>query len=240
MPPNIALEPSALLKDERRGSARALDGSHLAKATEFLFGVAEVALLMAPIVVVLTWLGSRRRSGPIGTLVFYAVIPAALVVAAVTFETSFVDIRVNAVFLAVAYAGYCVAVGLLLSRPRSELAFSFGMAFLAPVLLGCLVGTVGVLAVGLIAAEYEPTATGGLGAHHRYLVTHFGSVASEDEGWRVGIYRTLGWAPFLERRVFSRRYVVTDSSEVRVEEQAGFRGALVRIGGQPPTTVPFD
>ncbi len=175
-----------------------------------------------------------------GVSVLWAVIPAVLAVAGVSFETSFVDVRVNAVFLAVAYAGYCVAVGLLLSRQRSTLGFSFGMVFTAPVLLGCLLGTVGVLGVGAIAAEYEPTATGALGEQHRYVVTRIGSVYSQDAGWSVGIYRRLGSVPFLERRVFARRYMVTDSSEVRVEEERGFRGAVVRISGQPPTAVPFD
>ena len=203
--------------------------------------MAELALLSGPVVAALAWLGAQRRpAGRVRAISICSLLPSAFAVAAISGQTSFVGGRADAIFIVVAYAGYCVAVGSALSRSRASLAFACGIASAALVVLGFILGTVGVIGVGLIAAEFEPVSAGRLGERHRFEVVAYGNVTSADDGLAVNIYRTSPSLPFLERRVFSKRYLDTDLSDLRVEERVGSPGAVILANGSPPTVVAFD
>lgn len=161
-------------------------------------------------------------------------------VAAIAGKTSFVGGGADAAFIADAYAGNCIAAGCALSRSRMSRVFACGLASAALVVLGFIFGTVGALGVALIAAEFEPARAGTLREGHRYEIVAFGNATSNDGGLVVNIYRSSRGLPLVERRVFSRRYVGTELSDLRVEDRDGSRGAVVLANGSPPTAVAFD
>jgi len=207
---------------------------------EFVFRATEAALLGAPFAAFLAWLGARRWKGSVRRGVFWALCPSVAVAAGLVFKTSFVDTRFTVLCLAAAYVGCGGAAGILLSRSRSTLAFAFGTVMALAAMLGCVLGTVGVLAVGLVAAEHEPTAVGRLGGQHRYVVTRFGNVFSAKDGWAIAIYRRLSFAPFLEREVFAGRYETAVQPEVYSDLTQGIIRAVVQVSDQRVAFVPLN
>jgi hypothetical protein len=206
-----------------------------------VFRIAELALLSGPVVAGVAWLGAQRRSdSQVRAVAICSLLPSIFAIGAITGKTSFVGGGADAAFIALAYAGCCVAVGSALSRPRVSLAFAFGVASVALVVLGFLFGTVGVIGVGLIAADFEAVRSGRLGERHRFEVVSYGNVTSTDYGLSVYVYRTSSGLPFLERRVFSRRYPSAELSDLRVEVRDDSPGAVVLANGSPPTMVAFD
>jgi hypothetical protein len=206
----------------------------------FIFITIEAALLVGPALAYCTstyLLGTRPETAVRTLLVTLGWL--AVVLMGLVSGVSLRDLRTECLWLASGYLAYCmVACSLVRVRGFRHL----GAALALPLVAGYLISTIGIIGVGLIAAELVPRAAGPLGTSYRFAIFRFGNATTSDGGAEVRFYRQVDGVPMLERRVFSERYDYrryrTDEVAVSLErEPNGRRLAVVTAGAQRIATV---
>jgi hypothetical protein len=210
--------------------------------TSFIFVTTEAALLVGPALAYCAskyFLGKRPetafRTFQV-TLAWFAV-----VVLTAASGVSFRNLRTGSLWLAGGYFAFClVACSLLRVRAFRHI----GGVLALPLFVGYLISTIGIIGVGLIAAEMVPRAEGPLGTTHRFAIFRFGNATTSDGGAEVRFYRQVDGVPMLERCEFSERYddrqYATDEVAVSLEREPNGRAlAVVTAGGRRIGTVPL-
>lgn len=178
--------------------------------SEFIFYTVWLGLLLGPLAGALVAFARRRHARRPDTWhLIGGIAPLGLSMFAVKCGMTFVDSRIGVAMLLVTYFLYCLTA-FSMARITVSLRSAFGWVLIAPTVGGSLLGTVGVLGLAMIAGSYVPIAGGSLGPGHRYIVTTYGNATTSDEGSIVTVYKRVSWAPFLERRVFERRFDYRD------------------------------
>lgn len=80
------------------------------------------------------------------------------------------------------------------------------LAMLCSFSLGYISGTVGIVGVGLVIADYEVNSEKWLGDSLIYKETRVGNAISDYRATEVEIYRTISWIPILEWREQKKVY----------------------------------
>ncbi|TPM92174.1 hypothetical protein [Mesorhizobium sp. B2-1-3A] len=107
----------------------------------------------------------------------------------------------NYACICVAYLAYCFLAASCLGIPLKALRIGGLFVTAMPILIGYFLGTVGRLALGwTVVQSSEPPRQ--MSAGVVCSITYWGSAAS-DSGYVVNLFKIWGWAPFLQREVFS-------------------------------------
>jgi hypothetical protein len=72
--------------------------------------------------------------------------------------------------------------------------------------IGYLSSTLGVLGVGFVIAENEPSYEIHITERLIYKETYLGNAITDYRGKRVEIYKTVSLLPFIERRILHKEY----------------------------------
>ncbi len=172
---------------------------HLAGALFILW----IGLAGAPLFSAVAFFSIRKRGANI--LLRAAAIGAACLFLFILFawlRLGFTVNEANLVCFAIAYAAYCFLVATCWQiRVKALRALALAV-FLTPILLGYVYASIGLLALGWIAADYAlpPSHTEEMQAGLTCRVRQWGA-AIGDSGYTVHLYRHWSALPFLEREV---------------------------------------
>ena len=82
------------------------------------------------------------------------------------------------------------------------------LTFMIPIfLIGYILSTVGILGLGFITAEYEPSKSLRINNNTVYKEYRIGNAISSTRGVNVCLYRNYYWFPLFERKFFSKKYI---------------------------------
>jgi hypothetical protein len=204
------------------------DGSFL--TFTFLFILSESTLLLAPLLgasgasLLRRPTDHTRRRWVVGCIVVGIATIAALD------GWSFRGVLADAVVVSIAYAIYCLgAFSLLRLRPRMA-AIACAAVALLPVAFGYIGATIGILGVGLALGDEVPIYETDLTPRISCRVRTFGNATTSDEGYVLELFHHPWPAPFLEKRIATKR--IDDSSIPRTEPYQDTPIRLCRESGR--------
>ncbi|HCW07501.1 MAG TPA: hypothetical protein DGG95_09080 [Cytophagales bacterium] len=121
-------------------------------------------------------------------------------------EISTRSIETDWIFLTSYYLGICYFLWRIVNL-KSKLVKILGYVLITITFsVGYLSGTIGVLGVGFVVSEFEPSKEDKLDSNLIYKETNLGNAVSHYRGIKVEIFKTFKYFPFLERRVSINKY----------------------------------
>jgi len=168
---------------------------------------------------------------PILSLIFFALtkkmpitrqwvlkISIILTVLALLFKLSTISITVNWLLV----SGFYLCLSLILwwsqFQPNKFLKITGTLLMIGTFGIGYLSGTLGILGVGFIVADFETDKVKKLDDDIIYKEYSIGNAISDYRGTRVEIYKTVAWLPVFEYQIIKKEYynVIAYPDEIKV------------------------
>lgn len=199
----------------------------------FVFAVLRGTLLISPVLAVISAL-CYKKSGHTTRkwfLIGHTVLCIPFVFYALT-DWSLGGIKSDTVLIALAYMAYCGLVAVSLNIHNLLLRLPVFLIGLIPMLLGCILATVGALGLAFGVGDNIPEQEGRLDSRLTYRITTFGNATTEAGGNRVTLLRSYRLLPGLEREVFSKKLDYRDYPLENLAvtiDSSGSSGILIKL-----------
>ncbi|SFA50905.1 hypothetical protein SAMN04488511_109206 [Pedobacter suwonensis] len=147
-----------------------------------------------------------------------SIILTVLTILALLFKLSTISITVNWLLVSAFYL--CLSLILWWSQfqPNKFLKITGTLLMIGTFGIGYLSGTLGILGVGFIVADFETDKVKKLDDDIIYKEYSIGNAISDYRGTRVEIYKTVAWLPVFEYQIIKKEYynVIAYPDEIKV------------------------
>ncbi|QNR83599.1 hypothetical protein H9N25_16810 [Pedobacter riviphilus] len=182
------------------------------------FSITLVALWAYPILSLIFFALTKNKPKTRQWVVKISIILTVLTTLALVFKLSTISIMVNWLLV----SGFYLYLSLILwwsqFQPNKFLKIIGTLLMISTFGIGYLSGTLGILGVGFIVADFEADAEKKLSDDIIYRERSIGNAISDYRGTRVEIYKTVAWLPVFEYRITQKEYynVITYPNEIKV------------------------
>lgn len=182
------------------------------------FSITLVALWAYPILSLIFFALTKKKPKTRQWVVKISIILTVLTTLALVFKLSTISIMVNWLLV----SGFYLYLSLILwwsqFQPNKFLKIIGTLLMISTFGIGYLSGTLGILGVGFIVADFEADAEKKLSDDIIYRERSIGNAISDYRGTRVEIYKTVAWLPVFEYRITQKEYynVITYPNEIKV------------------------
>jgi len=182
------------------------------------FSITLVALWAYPILSLIFFALTKKKPKTRQWVVKISIILTVLTTLALVFKLSTISIMVNWLLV----SGFYLYLSLILwwsqFQPNKFLKIIGTLLMISTFGIGYLSGTLGILGVGFIVADFEADAEKKLSDDIIYRERSIGNAISDYRGTRVEIYKTIAWLPVFEYQIIQKEYydVIAYPNEIKV------------------------
>ena len=119
-------------------------------------------------------------------------------------------IEIDWVFLGIFHLSICFFIWLGWSHKKLLVMIVSLIIMIHIFAAGYILSTVGLLGLGFITEEYQPTKSLRINSSTLYKEYTIGNAISSTRGINVCLYRNYYWFPFFERQFFEKEYIGSD------------------------------
>lgn len=182
------------------------------------FSITLIALWAYPILSLIFFALTKRKPKTRKWVISISIALTVLTTLALLFKISTISAPLNWLLV----SGFYLSLSLILlwSQFQSNKFLKItGTLFMISVFgIGYLSGTLGILGVGFIVADFEPDTEKKLSNDIIYRESSIGNAISDYRGTRIEIYKIVAWLPFFEYRITQKEYdnVIAYPDEIKV------------------------
>ncbi|MEH3111884.1 hypothetical protein [Pedobacter terrae] len=182
------------------------------------FSITLTALWAYPILSLIFFALTKRKPKTRKWLISISIALTVLTTLALLFKVSTISVPLNWLLV----SGFYLSLSLILwwsqFQPNKFLKIIGTFLMISTFGIGYLSGTLGILGVGFIVADFESDAEKKLSNGIIYREHSIGNAISDYRGTRVEIYKTVEWLPVFEYQIIQKEYydVIAYPNEIKV------------------------
>lgn len=182
------------------------------------FSITLTALWAYPILSLIFFAFTKRKPKTRKWVISISIALTVLTTLALFFKVSTISLPLNWLLVSGFYLSLSIILWWSQFQPNTFLKIVGTLFMISTFGIGYLSGTLGILGVGFIVADFETDTEKKLGNGIIYRELSIGNAISDYRGTRVEIYKTVAWLPVFEYRLIEKEYdnVIAYPNEIKV------------------------